>query len=88
MGPMMDSGYHRWLLLKSQNLYGFDNQIPPGDDDPTWKESKFRDLMLFEYYIMPLKQMSILDFERRLKKLAYCPRSSSTAYGQEIVSLR
>lgn len=90
MGPMMDSGYHRWLLLKSQSLYGFDNQIPPGDDDATWKESKFRDLLLFEYYIMPLKQMSLHDFERRLKKLAYMPRGQegNSAYGQEIVSLK
>jgi hypothetical protein len=69
-------------------LYGFDNQIPPADD--TWKDSKFKDIMLFEYYIMPLKQMSLNDFERRIKKLAYLPRGkeSSTAYGQEIVSLR
>ena len=29
------------------------------------------DLLLFEYYVLPLKQMSLCDYERRLKKLAY-----------------
>ena len=85
---MMDKNYHKWLLLKSQQLYGYDNQIPPSDEDPVLQDSRFRDLMMFEYYIMPLKQMGLHDFERRLKKLAYTPRTDSTAYGQEMVSLK
>ena len=51
----------------------------------------FSDLTKFEYYVMPLKQMGLHDFERRLKKLAYKPRQKdedSSSYRNEIVSLR
>ena len=53
--------------------------------------NSFADLTKFEYYIMPLKQMGLNDYERRLKKLAYRPRlenANSSAYGSEVVSLK
>lgn len=46
------------------------------DKDPILKYSEFRQIALFEYYAMPLKRMSLNDYERRLKKLAYVPEDS------------
>ena len=86
---MMDRNYHRWLLVKSNQIYGYDNQIL--SDDLNSQVNPFADLTKFEYYIMPLKQMGLNDYERRLKKLAYRPRlenANSSAYGSEVVSLK
>lgn len=70
--PYLDHGYHKYLVMKSKQLYGFDNQVWEGDDaSRVLEEFPFIQLTKFEYYVMPLRKMSLVDFERRLKKLAY-----------------
>ena len=45
-------------------------------DDPL-HSSQFFDLCLFEYYVMPLKQIPLEDFDRRIKKFAFKDESGN-----------
>lgn len=60
-------------MVWSQKVNGFDNQsIDPAEFKTVRKLSpRFGQLIYFEYLVLPFKQMSLTEYERRIKKLAY-----------------
>ena len=73
------------IALYSSKWHGFDNQsIKPEDWENTLKYNpRFGQLIAFEYLALPFKQMSLFEYERRIKRLAYVDSND-----KEVVSLR
>ena len=74
--PIIDKYHHHYQYYKSCKYYGFDNQILEVENIDKkrifdFMDSNFKDITKFEYYVMPLKQITLETFEYRLKKLAY-----------------
>lgn len=90
---MNDYNHKLKLYVKSayfqgkSKVQGFDNFNPPEDAISMQsvfvetQEAKrcFRDLSLFEYCINPLKNISLKEYEKCIKKLSW---------GQEAISIR
>jgi hypothetical protein len=74
--PYIDKCTHHYQYYKSCKYHGFDNQILQVENvDKTrifeFADSNFKDITKFEYYVMPLKKISLETYEYRLKKLAF-----------------
>ena len=77
----MQDGYQQFLRIKAKTIYGFDNQLPPNkfckldrqiklDDENTEVYRCMRDICLFEHCVNPLKLISLVEYEKCLKRLS------------------
>ena len=89
--PYIDKGNHHYQYYKSTKYHGFDNQILEVENIDKkrifdFMDSDFKDIAKFEYYVMPLKNLTLEQYEFRLKKLAFFDKNHGIE--EQIVNMK